>query len=127
MKRKAKAALAATHGRCWYCGKFLEMPRSASSGQICSNWFVLDHVVPRSKGGSDDPSNLVASCWLCNSGKGNKTVEEYRYHLAKREAGQIYFSPAQIEWLARHGFEMPPRHVYLFWAEENISTMAVAA
>lgn len=29
----------------------------------------IDHVVPRSKGGTDDPSNLVTACLDCNRGK----------------------------------------------------------
>lgn len=35
----------------------------------------VDHVVPRSKGGSDDTSNLVAACRDCNRGKGDRTVD----------------------------------------------------
>jgi hypothetical protein len=35
----------------------------------------VDHVVPRAKGGSDDPSNLVAACSACNQGKGVKSLE----------------------------------------------------
>lgn len=29
----------------------------------------VDHVFPKSKGGTDDPSNLVTACWECNQGK----------------------------------------------------------
>lgn len=29
----------------------------------------VDHVVPIIEGGTDDPINLVTSCWECNSGK----------------------------------------------------------
>ena len=32
----------------------------------------IDHVIPRSRGGSDDPSNLKVACWLCNMRKGAK-------------------------------------------------------
>lgn len=38
----------------------------------------LDHVMPRSRGGSDDPSNLVPACRPCNSSKGARTPEEWR-------------------------------------------------
>lgn len=29
----------------------------------------VDHIQPKSKGGSDDPDNLLAACELCNRGK----------------------------------------------------------
>jgi uncharacterized protein YdaU (DUF1376 family) len=38
----------------------------------------LDHVIPRSRGGLDDPSNLVACCKPCNTSKGSRTPEEWR-------------------------------------------------
>jgi len=38
----------------------------------------MDHVVPRSRGGSNDPSNLVLVCAKCNQEKSNRTPEEWR-------------------------------------------------
>ena len=40
----------------------------------------IDHVRPRSKGGSDRVSNLVLSCVACNEKKGARTVEEFLAH-----------------------------------------------
>jgi hypothetical protein len=37
----------------------------------------LDHVIPRSHGGSNRPSNLVPACIPCNEGKGSTPVEEF--------------------------------------------------
>jgi 5-methylcytosine-specific restriction endonuclease McrA len=37
----------------------------------------LDHVVPRSRGGSHRESNLVAACHTCNQQKGNRAIEEF--------------------------------------------------
>lgn len=51
--------------RCRYCG----------AGVIDSVLHV-DHVVPFSKGGSDDPSNLVTACRDCNGGKSDVPLEE---------------------------------------------------
>lgn len=34
----------------------------------------VDHIVPRSKGGTDMDDNLVASCRRCNLARGNKGV-----------------------------------------------------
>ena len=37
----------------------------------------IDHVIPKSIGGSDRVSNLVLSCRPCNQAKGNRPVEEF--------------------------------------------------
>lgn len=37
----------------------------------------VDHIIPRSLGGDEDPDNLCASCKSCNSKKGARTVEEW--------------------------------------------------
>jgi hypothetical protein len=38
----------------------------------------VDHVVPRSRGGRDEPDNLVAACGWCNRSKKDQTPEEWR-------------------------------------------------
>jgi 5-methylcytosine-specific restriction endonuclease McrA len=48
--------------RCAYCGKH--------------DPFTKDHVIPKSRGGSDDKSNLVWCCHSCNSKKWARTPEE---------------------------------------------------
>ena len=50
--------------RCVYCGNEPDA-------------IELDHVVPRSKGGSDRVSNLVPSCHKCNQRKGNRSIEDF--------------------------------------------------
>lgn len=50
---------------CRYCG--------ASAPDVT---LTVDHVVPVSLGGSDDPSNLVAACVDCNSGKGSSNPDD---------------------------------------------------
>lgn len=42
----------------------------------------VDHIVPVSKGGTDDVSNLVPACRSCNSSKGNRDVDEWRSTIA---------------------------------------------
>jgi 5-methylcytosine-specific restriction endonuclease McrA len=50
--------------RCVYCGL------SASEGARLH----VDHVKPRSQGGTNEPSNLATSCKPCNEGKSDVTV-----------------------------------------------------
>jgi 5-methylcytosine-specific restriction endonuclease McrA len=50
---------------CQYCGAALP------SGEL-----TLDHVIPRSRGGSSTWENLVACCHGCNRRKGNQYVHE---------------------------------------------------
>lgn len=57
---------------CQYCGVVLP------SGDL-----TLDHVVPRSRGGSSTWENLVACCHLCNRRKGNHLLLETDMKLLK--------------------------------------------
>jgi 5-methylcytosine-specific restriction endonuclease McrA len=50
---------------CQYCAEVLP-----------SNELTLDHVIPRSRGGSSSWENLVACCHRCNRRKGNRQPTE---------------------------------------------------
>ena len=57
---------------CQYCGTLLS-----------SSDLTLDHVVPRSRGGSSTWENLVACCHPCNRRKGNHLLGEIDMKLMK--------------------------------------------
>lgn len=66
---------------CLYCGK------SLTPYQI-----TLDHIVPKSKGGSNSYENCVSSCIDCNREKGQKSLEEAGMRLLKLpQAPEGYF------------------------------------
>lgn len=46
----------------------------------------IDHVVPRSQGGSDDPGNLQVLCEDCNAGKSATMPERWLIAETKRAA-----------------------------------------
>jgi len=43
----------------------------------------LDHIIPKTKGGKTEISNLQFLCRMCNLGKNNYTDEEYIVHCKK--------------------------------------------
>jgi len=54
---------------CQYCGKkFLENPFEKN------NYLTIDHIVPKSKGGKSEWTNVVVSCKMCNNLKSNKII-----------------------------------------------------
>lgn len=59
--------------RCVYCGRE-HLP------------FEIDHVLPRSRGGSDRVSNLVLACHRCNQEKGDRTAREFGHPEVEAQA-----------------------------------------
>ena len=43
----------------------------------CKDEYHVDHIIPISKDGHNNPSNIVISCPHCNESKGNKLPEEW--------------------------------------------------
>lgn len=70
----ARAFLLARDGpQCYLCGHvFREVGRHVT----------VDHVIPRSRGGTDDWENLRLACLTCNARKGAKLPHEYDAFLA---------------------------------------------
>lgn len=83
MQRRAVARRA--RGRCEYC---------RARQDVCAYTFHVEHIVPRSKGGADDSSNLALSCWPCNSAKGSYLTG------VDSETGreEFLFHPRQQRW-----------------------------
>ena len=40
---------------------------------LARRWASIDHITPRSKGGTDSLDNYVTACWRCNDKMGNRT------------------------------------------------------
>jgi len=118
VKAKLARVWAKTGGRCWYCGREL-VDQQKHRHEYMENWFVADHIEPKARGGTDALSNLTPACWVCNSSKGSKTLEEYRNHVAQRRAGIPDFSEEQVAWLTAHGFRWPELPKVVFWGENH--------
>jgi 5-methylcytosine-specific restriction endonuclease McrA len=75
---------------CCYCGHSQE-----DGAQL-----TLDHLRPRSKGGSNHESNLVTCCHRCNSSRGNRTVRAFCRAVADYIDGSA--KPEAIEKYVRN-------------------------
>ena len=62
--------------KCYYCGKknLKEDVNENYGKRELSRLATIDHVKPRSKGGTDDEDNLVVACFPCNQRKGDSVV-----------------------------------------------------
>ena len=58
--------------RCQLCGSTVKRKASAPDPEAPT----LDHIVPVSRGGTDDPGNLQLAHFLCNVKRGNKMLAE---------------------------------------------------
>jgi hypothetical protein len=77
--------ITAAHHRCEYC---------KSSSRLTGTPLVMEHILPRSLGGTDDPENLAASCYRCNEFKGAKI------HAIDPDTNQLVelFNPRMQAW-----------------------------
>ncbi len=67
--------------KCSYCGR----------GDIA---LTIDHIIPKSKGGTDSWENLVCACTICNNRKGDRTPDESNMKLLNRA-----FKPSHIMFI----------------------------
>jgi 5-methylcytosine-specific restriction endonuclease McrA len=77
----------------------------ARDGHVCylcgQHATHVDHVVARSKGGSDDEDNLAATCQACNLSKGNKTITQTNtdFFILRRDTPPSMFSLSPLNRL----------------------------
>ena len=65
---------------CGYCGK-----------SFSKNDLTIDHIIPRSKGGTTVWNNVISCCRRCNAYKSDKTLQECRLKLKRK--------PKEPKWL----------------------------
>jgi 5-methylcytosine-specific restriction endonuclease McrA len=72
---------------CQYCGKHFERSE-----------LTLDHVVPRSRGGTSTWTNIVLACVKCNIRKGDRLLSEINMRLLRK--------PVKPQWATRVGVKL---------------------
>lgn len=71
-KRSKKQQLARVYGsKCWWCQE-----------NLLVETLTIDHLLPKSRGGSDSLENLRLSCRPCNNARGNSLYPPYLSRLS---------------------------------------------
>ena len=67
----------------------------------------MEHILPKSLGGSDERSNLAAACYRCNEFKGVKT------HVKDPDSGQLValFNPRIQKWTDEFAWDNGGTHI----------------
>ena len=86
--------------KCSYCGK-TNIP------------LEVEHIVPKSRGGTDRMSNLTISCRKCNLEKGTQTAEEFGYPNLQHQAKQLLKAPSGLNTIRQRIVEqLGAEHTY---------------
>lgn len=102
------------------------MLRDAYTCQYCGGTpgrdeLTVDHVVPRSRGGRHDWTNLTTACKRCNQIKGSGTPEEVQMRLVRRP-----FEPSYVALVLLSNPTAAERWEHLIGASKNQSVAAFA-
>jgi 5-methylcytosine-specific restriction endonuclease McrA len=93
--------------RCQYCGR-----------KFPSEELNYDHIIPKSRGGKTEWTNIVTCCIQCNRKKGGRTPKEAHMKLIRK--------PSRPTWLPALKITIGYRHVpqswrdYLYWNVELV-------
>ncbi|HET7632656.1 MAG TPA: HNH endonuclease [Gemmatimonadaceae bacterium] len=82
------------HYRCQYCDRHVTELKPRES-------LTRDHLIPISRGGTNDWTNVVAACSACNTRKGNRMPDEIGMHP--------------------HTIPVEPHFVHLSWAVRRLT------
>lgn len=85
-----KATLKRSGGICACCGK-----------KLTTKTMTMDHIIPISRGGTNEPENLIALCEPCNKQKGNLLYMPIGYYKAMENQSELRQMERHVEkWFA---------------------------
>lgn len=99
--------------RCQYCGRDPNQLRSRE-------YLTRDHLVPLSRGGTNEWTNVITACSACNTRKGN--------HLT-HECGMVPLKPphephfVQLAWAVRRLTPIQAKYIRLFYGEDTLAEL----
>ncbi len=100
--------------KCMYCGRAsIELkPREA---------LTRDHLIPLSRGGANEWTNVVTACSTCNARKSNRLPHEIGM-VPLRAPMEPHF--VHLSWAVRRLTEIQSRYIRMFYGEETLDQLA---
>ena len=80
------AALKRSNGVCACCGK-----------KLTTKTMTMDHIIPISRGGTNNAENLIALCEPCNKQKGNVLYMPMGYYMAMQNRNELIQMERHVE------------------------------
>ena len=93
--------------RCQYCGRISAELKPRES-------LTRDHLIPISRGGSNDWGNVVTACSPCNTRKGNRLPDEIGMHPLTAPVEPHF---VHLSWAVRRLTPSQARYIRLFYGE----------
>jgi 5-methylcytosine-specific restriction endonuclease McrA len=94
--------------RCQYCGRHMTefKPREA---------LTRDHLVPLSRGGTNDWTNVITACSPCNTRKGNRLPEEIGMHPLTHPVEPHF---VHLSWAVRRLTPIQAQYIRTFYGDQ---------
>ncbi len=102
--------------RCQFCGR----PEGALGFREC---LTRDHIVPLSRGGTNQWTNVVTACSSCNTRKGNRLPGECGMELLQ-EPAEPHF--VHLTWAVRRLTPVQEKYIRLFYGERTLRRLRSA-
>ena len=100
--------------RCQFCGRSSHQLRHREC-------LTRDHLVPLSRGGTNDWTNVTTACSSCNTRKGNRLPEECGMRL-RTSPHEPHF--VHLAWAVRRLTPIQAKYIRLFYGEETLAELA---
>src|SRR5205809_4098315 len=101
------------HYRCQYCGRTQAELRLRES-------LTRDHLIPLSRGGTNDWSNVVTACSACNTRKANRLPSEIGMHPMHAPVEPHF---VHLSWAVRRLTPTQPKTIRTSYAEAPSTTL----
>lgn len=89
--------IAKANGHCTWCGM--------AFGDTWHTRPSIDHIRPRTLGGTDDESNVIACCRSCNTSKRNRTIGAFhKYRCLRKIGAPAWITVPLMDWLIENGW-----------------------